>query len=145
MSRFKPFWRWVGWLIVAGVALQLFFLARVALMVWIDPQSTAFQRSEFWQIASSPAPLRWRQTWQPYERISDALKRAVVASEDDSFLYHDGVEWDAIEKAWQKNAQQQEGNSDQQRAQRKGRPAKIYGGSTITQQLAKNLLLSGER
>ena len=144
-SRLKPLWRWLGWLVVAALALQLFFLARIALMAWVNPQSTAFQRSQFWQLATSPAPLRWRQTWVPYARISDTLKRAVIASEDDNFVEHDGVEWDAIEKAWQKNARQQADASDEQRARRKARPPKIYGGSTITQQLAKNLLLSGER
>ena len=152
MSRFgRSLLRWLGWLLVAGIALQLFFLARIALMRWVDPQSTSFQRSEFWQRASSPAPLAWRQTWMPYERISDHLKRAVVASEDDSFMVHDGVEWDAIEKAWQRNAKadEQAERQAERAAARPGartpRPPKIYGGSTITQQLAKNLLLSGER
>jgi predicted RNA-binding Zn-ribbon protein involved in translation (DUF1610 family) len=46
----------------------------------------------------------WRQEWVPYGDLSDHLKRAVIASEDDGFAFHDGVDWDALEKAWEKNA-----------------------------------------
>lgn len=134
--------RWVFWLVAAMVALQLFFLARIAAMAVVDPQSTTFQRSEAWRLSQSPKGLKWRQQWVPYAQISDNLKRAVIASEDGDFVNHDGVEWDAIEKAWQKNAQAEEQALKRARA---GRAVKIVGGSTITQQLAKNLLLSGER
>ena len=146
MSRFSAaLVGWLGWLLAATVALQLFFLARIALMIRVDPQSTTFQRSEIRALMSDPsAELRWRQQWVPYERISDRLKHAVVAAEDDGFALHDGVDWEAIEKAWRRNARAED------RAQRSADAAyasriKIYGGSTITQQLAKNLLLSGER
>lgn len=134
--------RWLWWLVVALLALQLYFVGRIALMALVDPQSTTFQRSEMWRIATEKGQLRWRQQWVPYAQISDNLKRAVIASEDDAFANHDGVQWDAIEKAWQKNAKAEA--QALQRA-RSGRPAKVVGGSTITQQLAKNLLLSGER
>ena len=143
------------WALLLGMALfflQLYFVGRIAFMVVIDPQSTAFQRSEAWRITTEKGELRWSQRWVDYAHISDNLKRAVIASEDDGFANHDGVDWDALEKAWQKNAKAE------QRAVRKaetritpGRPAttvrppKIVGGSTITQQLAKNLFLSGER
>jgi monofunctional biosynthetic peptidoglycan transglycosylase len=78
----------------------------------------------------------------PYAQISNNLKRAVIASEDDIFAQHDGVQWDAIEKAWAKNAKAELQAS--KKAQGKVAP-KVVGGSTITQQLAKNLFLSGER
>src|SRR5690606_3632909 len=68
--------------------------------------------------------------WVPYGRISRHLKRAVIAAEDANFSGHDGVDWSAMQKAWEKNT-------------RRGRV--VAGGSTITQQLAKNLFLSGER
>ena len=135
----------MGWTLLALLALQLFFIGRIALMAWVDPESTAFQRSEAWRIATDKGALRWRQEWVPYERISDTLKRAVISSEDDAFVQHDGVDWDAIEKAWQKNAKAEAQAEARARQAGKTRAPKVVGGSTITQQLAKNLLLSGER
>jgi monofunctional glycosyltransferase len=143
----KPLLRWVALIVLAGCVLEIFFIARIALAATIDPQSTAFQRSEAWRIERDKGRLRWAQDWVPYSRISDNLKRAVIASEDDSFANHDGVDWEALEKAWQKN-EKAEARAEKQQARRPNtpaRPAKIVGGSTITQQLAKNLLLSGER
>ena len=153
--------RWLALVACATLALQLFFIARIAVMAYVAPTSTSFQRSEAWaQLAHGG--LQWRQQWVPYARISDHLKRAVIASEDDGFVNHDGVEWNAIEKAWEKNARA-EALATQAEAARPaaGKPAaalapqqakaapvrapKVVGGSTITQQLAKNLLLSGER
>ena len=136
--------RWLLLVLVAGLALQLFFIGRIALMSVVDPQSTAFQRSEAWRIANTGA-LRWRQDWRDYDQISDHLKRAVIAAEDDSFASHEGVDWDAIEKAWQRNAAAEEAAAERAAQNRPARPIRIRGGSTITQQLAKNLLLSGER
>ena len=144
--------RWLLLVLVAAAALQAFFAVRIALMASFDPQSTSFQRSEAYRIATDKGRLRWRQQWLPYERISDNLKRAVIASEDSSFTNHDGVDWEALEKAWQRNAKAQEQAARQrptrpaaQAAARPARAPKVVGGSTITQQLAKNLVLSGER
>lgn len=138
--------RWLVLAILAGLLLQLFFLLRIATMAVVDPQSTTFQRSEAFRIATEKDRLRWRQEWVPYEQISDHLKRAVIASEDGSFANHDGVDWEAVEKAWQRNAKAEE-QAARRAAQARptARAPKIVGGSTITQQLAKNLLLSGER
>lgn len=144
----KGLWRWLLLLVVSALALELFFLARIATMVVVDPQSTSFQRSEAWRVTTEKGSLRWRQQWVPYAQISDFLKRAVIASEDSEFSYHDGVDWEALEKAWEKNnkAEAQAAKRAQLGPARAGtRPPKIIGGSTITQQLAKNLLLSGER
>ncbi len=161
----RSFGRWVGWVLLAGVALQLFFVLRIALMLVLDPQSTAFMRSEAWRVAgqsltTAEKTWRWSSQWVDYEAISPNLKRAVMASEDAGFTAHGGVDWDAIEAAWAKNERRQEQIEKRQEQIEKRlakkpeaaeaaikaiKPAKILGGSTITQQLAKNLLLSGER
>lgn len=143
----KPLLRWLGLIALAGVLLQLFFILRIAAMLAIDPQSTSFQRSEAWTQLSTKGTLRWRQEWVPYRQLPDSLKRAVIASEDGDFINHDGVEWEAIEKAWEKNARAEAQAAKRLQAAKPGtgKPPKIVGGSTITQQLAKNLLLSGER
>ncbi|RCX10817.1 transglycosylase domain-containing protein [Extensimonas vulgaris] len=151
----KPLLRWLALVLLAAVALELFFVLRIALMAVVDPQSTSFQRSEIWAQLHSRGSLRWQQQWVPYAQISDHLKRAVIASEDDGFVNHEGVDWNAVEKAWERNARAEA--LAQARAAKAGKAApaaspaqpqrvpKIRGGSTITQQLAKNLLLSGER
>jgi len=137
----RAFWRWFGLCAMALLFLELYFVGRIAVMATVAPQSTAFQRSEAWRIVNARGSLPWAQQWVEYNQISDNLKRAVIASEDDGFVNHDGVDWDALEKAWSKNAKAE------QRAELKGtsKPPKVVGGSTITQQLAKNLFLSGER
>lgn len=131
----------------AGLLLQLFFVLRIATMTVVDPESTTFQRSEAWQLMRSSEGLRWSQQWVNYGQIADNLKRAVVASEDAGFMEHHGVQWEAIEKAYKRN-QKSEARAEkaqQSAKQDDAKPIKIYGGSTISQQLAKNLLLSGER
>lgn len=141
-SRFRPWLRWLLLVLVAWLGLQVFFLIRIAVMARVAPESTAFERSQAWRIVNTQDRLRWRQDWVPYSQISNHLKRAVIASEDDIFAQHDGVQWAAIEKAWAKNAKAELQAS--KKAQ--GKPApQVVGGSTITQQLAKNLFLSGER
>ena len=147
MAFTKPLLRWLLVVALAVLALQLFFVARIAAMAVLAPQSTAFERSEAWRLVTEKGHLRWRQQWLGYDKISDNLKRAVIASEDDSFANHDGVDWEALEKAWQKNAKAEAKAAKKSPPNGKApaRPPKVVGGSTITQQLAKNLFLSGER
>lgn len=152
----SPRWRTAGrmlaLLLLSALALQLAFLARVALMLVIDPQSTSFQRSEAWRLLVQHQALAWRQDWVDYDLIAAPLKRAVIASEDARFAEHGGIEWEAIERAWERNVQAQiRAEKLNLRMERSGttpaapRIAKVVGGSTISQQLAKNLFLSGER
>jgi len=143
---FKAIREWLQLVLVALVLLQVFFIGRVAWMAVSDPASTAFERSQAWQIFSPKGHLKWRQDWRKTDQISVNLKRAVLASEDSGFTQHKGVWWESIEKAWRKNASAQ-AKLEAQAAKASGKKSmpKIVGGSTITQQLAKNLLLTGER
>jgi monofunctional glycosyltransferase len=141
--------RLLGLVAVSLLSLQLYFALRVAAMLLLDPQSTTFQRSEAWRLWSGRGIASWSQSWVAGSEISDHLKRAVIASEDAGFVEHSGIEWDAIERAWERNLRAQSIAERDPASVTKstGRPRipKLVGGSTITQQLAKNLFLSGER
>ena len=116
--------------VLAVLGLQLWYAGWIAWWRWNAPQETAFMQREraALQARNPKAELKYR--WVPYERISVHLKRAVITAEDARFAEHEGVDWEAIEKAYKDNV-------------KRGRPAR--GGSTITQQLAKNLFLSPSR
>lgn len=126
--------RWVvgaiGALFAVLLALQLWYFVHILWWNWFDPSSTHFMRQQLQVLRERDPSARITQRWVPYERISPNLKRAVLASEDARFSEHEGVDWDAIERAWEQNRK---------------RGKVVRGGSTITMQLAKNLFLSGER
>ena len=107
-SRRHPFFsaglRWLILLILCALGLQVFFIARIAMMRFIDPASTAFQRSEVWGISHRHNDLKWSQRWVSVNKFPNHIQRAVIASEDDVFATHTGVQWDALERAWNKNA-----------------------------------------
>jgi monofunctional biosynthetic peptidoglycan transglycosylase len=132
--------RLIAVLLLAVLCLQLWFAGRILLMRFVAPQSTSFQRSEAFRLLKEKQQVAWTQAWVDDDQLPKTLKRAVIASEDDTFADHGGVRWDALQGAWHKN------EKAQARAEARGKPtAKIVGGSTISQQLAKNLFLSGER
>jgi monofunctional biosynthetic peptidoglycan transglycosylase len=120
----------VAAVLLAVLALQAWFYGQILYLNAFDPASTAFmdRRLETLRAKDRRATLRYH--WVPYERISVHLKRAVVAAEDAKFLDHEGFDWEAIQKAIERN-------------ERRGKV--VAGASTISQQLAKNLFLSGER
>ncbi len=127
--------RWLLWYplllaIIALVLVQFWFLVHV--WYWVDhnPGITAFMQARLERMREKEPRAAIRHEWVPYDRISVHLKRAIVAAEDARFLDHEGFDWEAIQKAYEKNL-------------KKGRV--VAGGSTISQQLAKNLFLSGER
>ncbi|MFG6413191.1 monofunctional biosynthetic peptidoglycan transglycosylase [Roseateles sp. DC23W] len=133
--------RLIAVLALAVLCLQLWFAGRIALMNVLAPQSTSFQRSEALRLLKDRQQVAWAQSWVDNDRLPGTLKRAVIASEDDGFAEHGGVDWDALKGAWQKNEKAQA----RAEARKTKKPPKVIGGSTITQQLAKNLFLSGER
>lgn len=110
--------------------IQLYFFVQIWWWVDHNPGSTSFMRHQLSVLREKNPKATLQTRWVPYSRISPYLKRAVIASEDATFSEHEGVDWEALEKAYEKN-------------EKKGKV--VVGGSTITQQLAKNLFLSGER
>lgn len=120
----------LGTLCLAIIAVQLWFFSQVLYWNRFEPSASSFmeRRLEVMREKNPKAQLRHR--WVPYERISPHLKRAVVAAEDARFLDHEGFDWEAIQKAMARN-------------ERRGKI--VLGASTISQQLAKNLFLSGNR
>ena len=117
--------------------MQIFFALQIALWIGLDPSSTAFQRAERWRLCSWHWSCSVQSRWVSYDKISNNLKRAVLVSEDDIFFQHSGVRVEDMQKAWQKNQQKTQAGNKSKTA--------LRGGSTITQQLAKNLFLSSEQ
>lgn len=130
----KKLWGWLWRGVMLGIALillyQLWLFAHICWWIKFDPSTSAFMatRLEVMQDANSEATLQHQ--WVDYEKISDHLKRALIAAEDANFVDHEGFDWEGIQKAYEKNL-------------RKGKI--VAGGSTISQQLAKNLFLSTKR
>lgn len=123
-------WRLILVLLAVLVVYESWFFGKVVWWIWVNPQSTAFmeERLEIMRKKDPKAQLRFE--WVPYQKISVNLKRAIIAAEDAKFLDHDGFDWEAIQRAASKNL-------------KRGRV--VAGGSTISQQLSKNLFLSPRR
>lgn len=124
------FWRVVLALLALLVLYQLWLFAHIVWWIKFNPATSAFMqdRLEIMQDRNPEAELKHK--WVPYAKISNHLKRALIVSEDAKFVDHEGFDWEGIQKAYEKNL-------------KKGRI--VAGGSTISQQLAKNLFLSTKR
>ncbi len=130
MRLSSNFWRVLKWLVIIVVVYQLWIFLHICWWVNHNPSTSAFMedRLEVLQEDNPDAVLKHR--WVDYKKISPNLKRALIAAEDAKFVDHEGFDWEGIQKAYQKNL-------------KKGKV--VAGGSTISQQLAKNLFLSTKR
>ena len=130
----RALWRWL-WrgtliLVLAVLLYQLWIFAHVWWWVDHNPSTSSFMDARLSTLQNQNPDAELRHQWAPYDRISIHLKRALIAAEDSKFLAHEGFDWEGIQKAYEKNL-------------KKGKI--VAGGSTISQQLAKNLFLSGNR
>lgn len=127
----KTLSRWLKWLLLAIAGLfflwQVWLLAWVLLWSWVNPGETRFMEIRLAELRQKNPQAQLKQQWVAYERISPHLKRAIIAAEDAKFVDHEGFDWEGMQKAIEKN-------------QKRGRT--VAGGSTISQQLAKNLFLT---
>jgi len=130
----KAIGRWIGrsllLLMAAFVLYEVWIFAHVLWWQHVNPDTTRFMDLQLAALREDDPNAQLRHEWVPYEKISGHLKQAVVAAEDDRFVEHDGFDWEGIQRAMEKN-------------QRKGKA--VAGGSTISQQLAKNLFLTPSR
>ena len=130
----KILWRWLlrALVLLAGAVFvyQMWFFLHILYWVHHNPESSAYMEARLTDLQSKKPQAELKHIWVPYNSISVHLKRAIVAAEDAKFLEHEGFDWEGIEQALEKNRQ-------------KGKI--VAGGSTISQQLAKNLFLSGTR
>lgn len=106
--------------------IQLWIFSSLAWWRTQPVQSTMMMRLDYWSDTSQPI----RHEWRDYDQISEYLKKAVVAAEDGKFMQHHGFDWEGIQHALERNKDQGQ---------------VVAGGSTISQQLAKNLFLFNQR
>jgi len=126
----KAFCYALGFLFVALLLYQSWFAVHIWYWTEHNPQTTRFMQARLERLREKDPKVNLKHQWTSYARISDTLKRAVIVAEDAKFFEHDGFDWEGIQKALEKN-------------QKRGKV--VAGGSTISQQLAKNLFLSGEK
>ena len=131
MSNVKSlFWRIALVLFALLVLYQLWLFAHICWWVKFNPATSAFMDDRLQVMQDKNPDAELQHKWADYSRISNNLKRALIVSEDAKFVDHEGFDWEGIQLAYEKNL-------------KKGRI--VAGGSTISQQLAKNLFLSTKR
>jgi len=130
----KKLWRWLWRGVLLGIVLillyQLWLFAHICWWIKFNPSTSAFMETRLEMMLDTNSEATLQHEWVDYEKISPNLKHALIASEDANFVDHEGFDWEGIQKAYEKNL-------------RKGKV--VAGGSTISQQLAKNLFLSTKR
>jgi len=119
----------VQWLLIALVLVWVLTALSLVMMRWIDPPTTAVHVERRFQAWIHNAKYQERYEFVPMKQISPELQHAVVAAEDARFYQHHGFDWQAMEIA----------------AEDDMKGGKLRGGSTITQQLVKNLFFGTER
>lgn len=129
-TAFKALFYALAAMLLAMLLVQGWFFAHVWWWSSHNPSTTAFMQARLASLRQKNPKATLTQTWTAYDRLSVNLKRAVIAAEDAKFVDHEGFDWEGIQKALEKN-------------EKKGKV--VAGGSTISQQLAKNLFLSGSR
>jgi monofunctional glycosyltransferase len=120
----------LGGAVLLFVVLQAWFLIHIAYWTRVNPEQTSIMEQRLEDLRRKNPKATHQHKWVDYKRISTNLKRAVISAEDAKFIDHEGFDWEGIQRALEKN-------------ERRGKI--VAGGSTISQQLAKNLFLSGER
>lgn len=123
-------WRCLLALIILIVAYQLWIFLHICWWINHNPSTSAFMKTQLQVLQVKDPDAELRHKWVEYRKISTNLKRAVIAAEDSTFIAHEGFDWDGIQKAYEKNLKERK---------------IVAGGSTISQQLAKNLFLSTKR
>ncbi len=133
-AKNRPIRRWIRRLILlallAFLLIQLWFFVQVWHLRDHNPETTAFMRERLELLHGIRPDITAQQIYVPYEAISPAARRAVVASEDDRFMDHWGIDLVGLRHAMERNIEA---------------GGIVAGGSSITQQLAKNLFLSADQ
>jgi monofunctional biosynthetic peptidoglycan transglycosylase len=131
MKKLRGFlWRLFALLFICVLFYQAWIFAHIWWWVYHDPATSAFMEDRLLVMHDKNPKAGLQHQWLPYIKISNSLKQALIVSEDAKFVDHEGFDWDGIQKAYEKNM-------------KKGKI--VAGGSTISQQLAKNLFLSTKR
>ena len=130
VSAWKMFCYAAGTAVICLAVFEFWFLAQILYWIEHNPVTTRVMDARLETLRQNEPKAALDQKWADYEGISIHLKRAIIIAEDAKFVDHEGFDWEGIQRAMDKN-------------QRRGKI--VAGGSTITQQLAKNLFLSGER
>ena len=125
-------WIWLGmkWILLLVFLWETFIFAQVLWWRTHNPDQTSFMRARAASLQSQRRPPLFPHPWVPYQGIPNTLKQAVVAAEDSHFMAHHGFDWEGIRQAYQRDLKHHRF---------------VAGGSTLTQQLAKNLFLSEQR